>query len=61
MAMNYFLVIVNTNNKFFSQVKSNSPKMYNSMKELCTKYEGMFNEVYKVKRVVPIKTGWKFI
>jgi hypothetical protein len=61
MNMNYFLVIVNEANGFFSMPKRNTPKNYNSMRKQCDIYEQMFLEKYKVKRIVPTKTGYKFI
>lgn len=59
--MNFELVIVNESNKFFSGVKINSPKMYNALKGLCEQYKETFKSEYKVKRVIRIKSGYKFI
>ena len=59
--MNYFLIIVNSSNKPFSKIKTNSPKMFNSLKETCNKYKVMFNEEYKVRRCIITKKGVKLI
>lgn len=59
--MNYNLVIVTDKNVFFSGVKTNSPKMYNAMKEIAVGYSKSFKKEFKVKRVIMTKTGWKFI
>jgi hypothetical protein len=54
-------MIVTSNNKPFSTIKDNSPKMYNSLKELCEKYKKLFGEEYKVKRLILTPKGYKFI
>lgn len=55
--MQVMLIIVNDQNKPFSQVKTNTPKMYNAMVELTKQYETMFNSTFKVKRCIFDKKG----
>lgn len=55
--MQVMLIIVNDQNKPFSQVKPNSPKMFNAMLELTKKYEEMFKTTFKVKRCIFDKKG----
>jgi hypothetical protein len=59
--MNFNLVVVNSDNTFFSGIKLNSPKMYNTLSEQCKYYKNIFNSDFRVKRVIPTKQGWKFI
>lgn len=59
--MNFQLVIANKENKFFSGVKTNSPKMINNLKELCKSYDKSFGEGHKVRRVILTQKGYKFI
>lgn len=54
-----FIAIVNSKGLKMSTVKDSTPKMINQMKELCTKYESMFGETYKVKRFINTRNGWK--
>lgn len=52
------LVIVNEKtNALFSTLKVNTPKMYNAMKDLCTKYAEDFKETFKVRRCLRGRDG----
>jgi hypothetical protein len=59
--MNFQLVIVDNTNKFFSGVKANSPKLFNALKKKCDDLKEVFQEEFKVKRVIPTKFGYKFV
>lgn len=54
-----FIAIVSPKGLKMSGVKISTPKMINIMKEICTKYELMFNETYKVKRFIATRNGFK--
>lgn len=56
-----FLMITTKDNKPFSQIKDNNPKMYNALKAKCEKYNEMFKSEFKVKRCMFTRNGLKFI
>lgn len=59
--MNYLLAIYSKDGAIMSGVKKNTPKMYNEMLALAKNYSITFKQEYKVKRVIPIKNGYKTI
>jgi hypothetical protein len=56
---NLFLIIVNSEGNKCSHVKNSSPKMIESMKEHCNKLKEMFNNEYKVVRLIKTSKGYK--